>query len=228
MARRERENDGRGVAGPGSSRPARRPATRRRWSASSGTGSVVLVSASWTSRASGPGHGLIDALPGHVRRPTMVVAPFIPPPSRPEACRAPLPAQFRKKLRIAEWNLSYRPGNLRWWLCTHHSPLSNWAPMLCSSEGAINRPPRRHRWRFSWRICGERRRQQQRWFLPSPYSYHPSTHDGTGPCRWPTTPAMPRSRVVPAPATSGLSRPGLGKPRARPLRWGNCREMMSP
>jgi hypothetical protein len=33
------------------------PATRRRWSASSGTGSVVLVSASWTSRASAPGHG---------------------------------------------------------------------------------------------------------------------------------------------------------------------------
>src|SRR5690349_17172101 len=29
--------------------------------------------------------------------------------------------------RIVEWNLSYR---LLWWLCPHHSPLSNWVPIL--------------------------------------------------------------------------------------------------
>ena len=36
--------------------------------------------------------------------------------------------------RIAEWNLSYRLGDLSQWLYTHHSPLSNWVPILCSSD----------------------------------------------------------------------------------------------
>jgi hypothetical protein len=35
---------------------------------------------------------------------------------------------------IVEWNLSYRLSDLPWWLCTHHSPLSSWVPILCPSE----------------------------------------------------------------------------------------------
>ena len=38
-------------------------------------------------------------------------------------------------VRIVECDLCYRLGGLLWWLCTHHSPLSSWAPILCSCEG---------------------------------------------------------------------------------------------
>ena len=40
---------------------------------------------------------------------------------------------------IVEWNLSYRLSDLPWWLCTHHSPLSSWVPILCPSEGVPSR-----------------------------------------------------------------------------------------
>jgi hypothetical protein len=47
------------------------------------------------------GSRLIEALPGHVRREPMAVAPFTPLPGSPEAYRATLPSQFRRKLRVA-------------------------------------------------------------------------------------------------------------------------------
>jgi len=47
------------------------------------------------------GSRLAEALPGHVRRQAMAVAPFTPLPDSPEAYRATLPRQFRKNLRVS-------------------------------------------------------------------------------------------------------------------------------
>jgi CelD/BcsL family acetyltransferase involved in cellulose biosynthesis len=47
------------------------------------------------------GSRLIEALPGHVRREPMAVAPFTPLPDSPEAYRATLPSQFRRNLRAS-------------------------------------------------------------------------------------------------------------------------------
>jgi CelD/BcsL family acetyltransferase involved in cellulose biosynthesis len=47
------------------------------------------------------GSQLAEALPGHVRRLPMAVAPFTPLPDSPEAYRATLPRQFRKNLRVS-------------------------------------------------------------------------------------------------------------------------------
>ena len=52
------------------------------------------------------GSRLVEALPGHVRREPMTVAPFAPLPDSPEAYRATLPAQFRKNLRISAKRLA--------------------------------------------------------------------------------------------------------------------------
>jgi hypothetical protein len=52
------------------------------------------------------GSRLIEALPGHVRRELMTVAPFTPLPDSPEAYRATLPPQFRKNLRVATKRLA--------------------------------------------------------------------------------------------------------------------------
>jgi CelD/BcsL family acetyltransferase involved in cellulose biosynthesis len=49
---------------------------------------------------------LAEALPGHVRREPMAVAPFTPLPDSPETYRASLPSQFRKNLRVAAKRLA--------------------------------------------------------------------------------------------------------------------------
>jgi len=52
------------------------------------------------------GARLIEALPGHVRRQPMAVAPFTSLSDSPEAYRATLPSQFRKNLRIGAKRLA--------------------------------------------------------------------------------------------------------------------------
>jgi hypothetical protein len=52
------------------------------------------------------GSRLIEALPGHVRRESMVVAPFASLPDSPQAYRAALPSQFRKNLRVGAKRLA--------------------------------------------------------------------------------------------------------------------------
>ena len=47
------------------------------------------------------GSRLIEALPGHVRREPVAVAPFTPLPDSPEAYRASLHSQFRRNLRVS-------------------------------------------------------------------------------------------------------------------------------
>ena len=92
--------DGRRGAVPGSSRPVGRPWSRgQRWSASSGTGSVVPVSRLLDLRGIRAGSRLIEALPGRVRCEPMAAAPFTPLPDSAEAYRAALPSQFRRNLR---------------------------------------------------------------------------------------------------------------------------------
>jgi CelD/BcsL family acetyltransferase involved in cellulose biosynthesis len=49
---------------------------------------------------------LAEALPGHVRREPMAVAPFTPLPESPEAYRATLPSQFRRNLRVSARRLA--------------------------------------------------------------------------------------------------------------------------
>jgi CelD/BcsL family acetyltransferase involved in cellulose biosynthesis len=71
---------------------------------------VVGLIGDWLRRSGGrlldlrgvrAGSLLAGALPGHVRREHMAVAPFTPVPDSPEAYLATLPAQFRKNIRVA-------------------------------------------------------------------------------------------------------------------------------
>ena len=69
---------------------------------------VVSLLGNWLRRPGGrlldlrgirAGSRLIEALPGHVRREPMTVAPFAPLPDSADAYRATLPTQFRRNLR---------------------------------------------------------------------------------------------------------------------------------
>ena len=60
----------------------------------------------WDLKGIRAGSQLIEALPGHVRREPMAVAPFTPLPDSPEAYRATLPSQFRKNLRVSAKRLA--------------------------------------------------------------------------------------------------------------------------